>query len=390
VTIILAILVAFGSFFLIPPRVYANICTSDCIPLMDMTGSQKYQNETGGLYGNYQNNPPAAHAQKLSEARSQITSRDGSGNPSSSGKIVLLTMGMSNTRRKSDAFIGQAANDNGVSSKVVIVNGARGSVVAEKWANGENWDYVTLQLTNSGVTSAQVQAIWMLHANFAPQDGSNCTDCLAEGGEYVSTLAEHQRIIIDEIGNRFPNAKIIFFSNRTYGGYATKDLNDEPYAYESAIAARRVILDQINGTNAKVYYSNGPVLAWGPYLWADDGHANSEGLSWFSSDFETTDGTHPIENVAGKGAEKAAAHMLKFFKTNIYAASWFTGSASPPSVTVAGKPGDANGDGKADGLDYVIWLNNYNKTVTNGSVSGDFDGNGKVDGLDYVIWLSNY
>ncbi|KKS95570.1 MAG: hypothetical protein UV73_C0016G0016 [Candidatus Gottesmanbacteria bacterium GW2011_GWA2_43_14] len=61
-----------------------------------------------------------------------------------------------------------------------------------------------------------------------------------------------------------------------------------------------------------------------------------------------------------------------------------------PSPTGMGKPGDANGNGKVDGLDYVIWLNNYNKTVTNGASSGDFNNSGKVDGLDYVIWLNNY
>ena len=53
-------------------------------------------------------------------------------------------------------------------------------------------------------------------------------------------------------------------------------------------------------------------------------------------------------------------------------------------------PGDANGDGKVDGLDYIIWLNNYNQTTPNGSSDGDFNNSGKVDGLDYVIWLNNY
>ena len=53
-------------------------------------------------------------------------------------------------------------------------------------------------------------------------------------------------------------------------------------------------------------------------------------------------------------------------------------------------PADANGDNKVDGQDYVIWLNNYNKNVTNESASGDFDGNTRVDGLNYVIWLNNY
>lgn len=58
-----------------------------------------------------------------------------------------------------------------------------------------------------------------------------------------------------------------------------------------------------------------------------------------------------------------------------------------PSGTL--KAGDANNDNKVDGLDYVIWLNNYNKNVSVPAV-GDFNNSGKVDGLDYVIWLTNY
>ena len=60
---------------------------------------------------------------------------------------------------------------------------------------------------------------------------------------------------------------------------------------------------------------------------------------------------------------------------------------SPPPTPI---PGDANGDGKVDGLDYIIWLNNYKQTTPNGSSDGDFNEDGKVDGLDYVIWLNNY
>ena len=52
--------------------------------------------------------------------------------------------------------------------------------------------------------------------------------------------------------------------------------------------------------------------------------------------------------------------------------------------------GDANGDGKVDGLDYIIWLNNYNQQATNGASAGDFNADGKVDGVDYIIWLNNY
>jgi hypothetical protein len=59
---------------------------------------------------------------------------------------------------------------------------------------------------------------------------------------------------------------------------------------------------------------------------------------------------------------------------------------SPP----AGIPGDANSDGHADGVDYVIWLNHYGTQTPNGHSFGDFTRDGKVDGLDYVIWLNNY
>ena len=71
------------------------------------------------------------------------------------------------------------------------------------------------------------------------------------------------------------------------------------------------------------------------------------------------------------------------------------GSPTPtpePTSTPSPDPtaGDANGDGKVDGLDYVIWLNNYGQQTGNGAKDGDFNGDGKVDGVDYVIWLNNY
>lgn len=53
------------------------------------------------------------------------------------------------------------------------------------------------------------------------------------------------------------------------------------------------------------------------------------------------------------------------------------------------KIGDANGDGKVDGLDYVVWALNFGKELQ-GNTSGDFNNDGQVDGIDYVLWLTNY
>lgn len=54
------------------------------------------------------------------------------------------------------------------------------------------------------------------------------------------------------------------------------------------------------------------------------------------------------------------------------------------------KKGDANSDGKVDMTDFKdFWLVNYLKAIK-GFVFGDFDDSGKVDGVDYVIWLNNF
>jgi hypothetical protein len=51
--------------------------------------------------------------------------------------------------------------------------------------------------------------------------------------------------------------------------------------------------------------------------------------------------------------------------------------------------GDANGDGKVDGVDLIIWLNHYGESVS-GPSNGDFNTDNKVDGIDYTLWLTNY
>lgn len=76
--------------------------------------------------------------------------------------------------------------------------------------------------------------------------------------------------------------------------------------------------------------------------------------------------------------------MLAFFISLIIFLFSFT-----PASAQSCPPGDANADCKVDGIDYVVWLNNFNTSIT-GSSFGDFNNNGFVDGIDYVIWLNNY
>jgi|SRR3989344_5834367 len=60
------------------------------------------------------------------------------------------------------------------------------------------------------------------------------------------------------------------------------------------------------------------------------------------------------------------------------------------SGTVANVPGDANGDGKVDLIDYVAFYNNYGRTTQNGAQDADFNFDTKVDLIDYVVWWANY
>jgi len=65
-------------------------------------------------------------------------------------------------------------------------------------------------------------------------------------------------------------------------------------------------------------------------------------------------------------------------------------------------PGDTDYDGDVDGVDYIVWLNNYGSTNVpppgysygdfDGKLGGNRDGNGdgNVDGIDYITWLRNY
>ena len=61
-------------------------------------------------------------------------------------------------------------------------------------------------------------------------------------------------------------------------------------------------------------------------------------------------------------------------------------SANP---TPTPKTGDANSDGKIDGVDYMIWFNHYRQSVS-GPSNGDFNSSGLVDGVDYMLWFNNY
>ena len=293
------------------------------IPLCDLGNDHKYKGEDGGLYGAGMNTPPAAHLQAALKMAAKVQPLDREGRPSTDGKIVLLTHGMSNTTNESQQFIQVANTDPRKSPAVLIIDGAQGGIDSRQWVSGkparngdQPWDRLLQCLTSVGATPQQVQVVWMKHA-------------IARVGQF-GQFPEHARQLEKDLGQiarmlkeKFSNLKLTYISSRTFAGYATTELNPEPFAYESAFAVRWLIQDQIKCKEA-LSYTDGqmPLLLWGPYLWSDGERGRKiDALTYDRQDFRD-DGTHPSDS----GRQKVAEQLLKFFTTNPAAKSWFLSS----------------------------------------------------------------
>ncbi len=280
-------------------------------PLTDMSGSDRYEGEDGGLYGGGSNIPPAAHAKAAQAQLARIQPLGADGKPSADGKIVFVSISMSNATQEFSFFKTKADAAPQKSPKVMIVDCAQGGQAMAEWvpADGRPWEEAKRRLTQAGVSPLQVQTAWIKLANKAP-GGS-----LQEHGKKLEadTLA-----VLHNARAIFPNLRIAYLGSRTYGGYATGGLNPEPYAYESAFAARWLIQRQAKG-DAELAEAKSPLLLWGPYLWADGTKGRKlDSLVWERSDF-VGDGVHPSES----GREKVSKLLLDFLSKDPLAKSWF-------------------------------------------------------------------
>ncbi|MEU4567194.1 hypothetical protein [Micromonospora sp. NPDC023956] len=313
----------------------AAAVTAPSIPLNDLA-NRTYLNFPGGLYPNGSNVLPAAHGNAGINRARRVRPLDANGAPNVNGKVVLLSVGMSNTTQEFCArrpngqcapwsFSGRAAVDPQVDhSTLAIVDGAAGGQTADTWTspNAENYERVrTTGLAPLGLTENQVQAVWVKVAN------ANPTSSLPASNADAYRLVTQQGAIARALRIRYPNLQLVFFSSRIYAGYATTRLNPEPYAYESAFAVKWVIqaqIDQMAGSPVDPragnlnYNSVAPWLAWGPYLWANGTTPRSDGLTWARSDL-ADDGTHPAQT----GEGKVGALLLDFFRSSPQTRCWF-------------------------------------------------------------------
>jgi hypothetical protein len=311
------------------------------IALTDMTSRQSYLGFPGGLYENVTNVVPADHDAAGRKFAAQVTPIN--------GKIVVLSIGMSNTMDEYGTFLRSYGSGSSINPAVALVNGAQGGIGPCAWTvafgspgpicqgNAPNpYDVAkNNKLTPAGLTESQVEVVWLKEADamsiqlpWPPSlPGSKADAYVYEG--YIGSMLRAAK-------QRYPNLKLAFLSSRIYGGYNPTSKNHEPYAYEYGFSVKWAVQAQINQADrggsrdaitGDLSYSVAPWAAWGPYLWADGDTPRSDGLVWCNAqpgppcngevDF-APDGLHPNPN----GQTKAAKMLMKFFSTSPYTA-WF-------------------------------------------------------------------
>ena len=303
-----------------PDRQPSNPVPRDSIglkPLNELTATDRYKNQDGGLYGNGLNSPPMEHRRAAEQELARIQPLDAEGQPTANGKIAFISISMSNATQEFSRFKQLADADPAKSQKVTIVDCAQGGQAMAEWAPADSppWNEAARRLAAATVSPKQVQVAWIKLANKGPK---------GELEIHGRQLLRDTQAVLQNAKSRFPNLRIVYLSSRIYAGHASNALNPEPFAYESAFVVRWLIQDQMKGEvglNFTVEKGEvkAPLLLWGPYLWADGTTPRKEDkLSYFREDF-ADDGTHPSQS----GKDKVAGLMLDFLKNDPLAKPWF-------------------------------------------------------------------
>lgn len=357
-----------------------SVTTVNRTPLNDLGAGLYLGQFQGGLYPNGVNTLPTAHGDLGAARAAGIRPLDLAGQPSPAGRVVLVSIGMSNTSQEFTRFIPLASGHQSVNhTTLAIVNGAQGGQDAADWELPAmpTYDTVQARLQQAGLSEAQVQAVWLKQANAGP------ISALPAANSDAYSLLTKLGNIVRAVRVRYPNIRIVFLSSRIYAGYASTTLNPEPYSYEYGLSVKWLIEAQsIQMSGGGIDPRAGdldanavaPWLAWGPYLWADGLNPRSDGLVWQCSDL-SADGTHP----SNTGADKVAGMLLNHLLQSPFSRGWFgiigladidrDGDADSAddslfvSILIAGNPTsdqlaacDLNGDGRADGADLRHYL----------------------------------
>jgi hypothetical protein len=309
-----------GSHVLAGIRAGAN-CANTSVRTTALTdlGVGKYKKFEGGLYPRGLNHMSNAYRDIGVSRASKVRPRARNGAPDPHGKIVLLSIGMSNAMLEFASLIQASAGDQTINPDVKLLNGAQGGVDADEIAvpTSTYWSTLLQILASRHVTADQVQVVWLKEA-IGHENRRFPLDATA--------LRSDLRAIVGILKSLFPNLKLVYLASRTYAGYATTTLNPEPFAYESGFAVKSLIRQDISSPEKEH-----PWLAWGPYLWTNGTVGRSDGFEWLCSDV-ASDGTHP----SPAGSAKISQMLLSFFKTSPTTRGWFKAGTAASSTPTKG------------------------------------------------------
>jgi hypothetical protein len=275
-------------------------------------GLGTYKGFQGGLYPDGWSVMPKAYQDIGVAEASKVQPLAANGVPDPRGKIVLLSIGMSNAKLEFASLIQASVAAGTTKPNVTLVDGAQSGFDADEITvrTSTYWSALLQILASQRVTADQVQVVWLKEA-IGHENRPFPLD--------ATSLQADLRAIIGILDSLFPNLRLVYLASRTYAGYATTTLSPEPFAYESGFAVKWLIQQDISTT-----VEEHPWLAWGPYLWTNGTVGRSDGFEWLCSDV-TSDGTHP----SPAGSATISKMLLSFFQTSPTTRGWFSSLPAP-------------------------------------------------------------
>jgi len=263
--------------------------------LTDMHTWDRYLGQFRGLLYDNSNTLSGTNNSYLSAQNTRATTAAGavqklntSGSPSSSGYIVLLTIGYSNTRyywctATADGYqvssytstapgtcdagsfaatlvTGNSNAPNFASSSVIIIDGAQGSIPSSGWSPPNVTPYTNVGTYLGYVnkitgccTASQVEVLWIDAVDGPIGTNMFSTATLPSTSADAYTLEANLGNEIRSAMYNYPNTKLAFISPREYGGgcaMAKRNpgpgcANPEPFAYEGGFSVKWAINAQI-------------------------------------------------------------------------------------------------------------------------------------------------
>lgn len=282
------------------------------IPIYDL-GVSPYRGYTGGLYPLGSNRIPASHFAAGMHQGSQLQPLNGDGEPAADGLVGCMSLGYSTAAMTTQyvRFIHQIKQE---WPELLIANAAQAGkdLNAMTAADHAYWQQSISMILEQGLTPEQVQIIWL---------------STSDATVYDLPFPEQPRVQLDKyqtclklIREYFPNVRIVFVSDRAYGGYISEKSAfplREPAAWYTSWSVKWLIEAQIN-QEPGFGMDDLPFIDWGPTLWTDGSTGDSFGYTWSYYD-AGKGGIHP----SAKGRAKEATRLYLYLRNHPYLSQHF-------------------------------------------------------------------